>query len=178
MRLKNCTKRNPTPKKTPRRRLIDVEDDDDAEIVSQAEKRPKVSKERSARRPPPTGQSFILNPDPDKPPSIYVSVDVEEFLDENVGYHSYEFEELRSIASDEDADQPLVFPQSNADAPVSQVQLELGMEFETLSHFRNVVRKFNINILRSIFFPQCDSTRNKTICYDVECPWQIYCAKS
>ncbi|RYR28428.1 hypothetical protein Ahy_B01g052555 [Arachis hypogaea] len=51
------------------------------------------------------------------------------------------------------------------------------MEFETLSHFRKVVRKFNINIGRSIFFARCDSTRSKAICYDEDCPWQIYCAK-
>ncbi|RYR67830.1 hypothetical protein Ahy_A03g014269 [Arachis hypogaea] len=143
----------------------------------QVEGIPKVSKRRSAKRPLPTGQSFIPNPDPDKPPSIYVPVESEEFSDENAGYHCYESEELRSIASDEDADQPPVFPQSNVDAPVSQVQLELGIEFETLSHFRKAVRKFNINLGRSIFFSRCDSTRSKAICYDEECPWQIYCAK-
>ncbi|XP_016173578.1 uncharacterized protein LOC107616092 [Arachis ipaensis] len=143
----------------------------------QVEGRPKVSKRRSAKMPPPTGQFFIPNPDPDKLPSIYVPVESEEFSDENAGYHCYESEELRSIASDEDADQPPVFPQSNTDAPVSQVRLELGMEFETLSHFRKAVRKFNINIGMSIFFSRCDSTRSKAICYDEECPWQIYCAK-
>ncbi|RYQ94059.1 hypothetical protein Ahy_B09g100259 [Arachis hypogaea] len=143
----------------------------------QVEGRPKVSKRRSTKMPPPTGQFFIPNPDPDKLPSIYVPVESEEFSDENAGYHCYESEELRSIASDEDADQPPVFPQSNTDAPVSQVRLELGMEFETLSHFRKAVRKFNINIGMSIFFSRCDSTRSKAICYDEECPWQIYCAK-
>ncbi|RYR78818.1 hypothetical protein Ahy_A01g003676 isoform A [Arachis hypogaea] len=86
----------------------------------QVKGRPKVRKRRSAKRPLPTGQSFIPNHDPDKPPSIYVLVELEEFLDENRRYHCYESEELRSIASDEDADQPPVFPQKNADAPISQ----------------------------------------------------------
>ncbi|RYR73595.1 hypothetical protein Ahy_A02g008019 [Arachis hypogaea] len=139
--------------------------------------RPKVNKRRSTRRPPPTGQSFIPNPDPDKPPTFYVPVDEDDFSDENPGHHCYESEELHSIASDDDTEQTPVFPQSNPDAPVNQVRLEVGMEFETLSHFRKAVRKFNINIGRSIFFARCDSTRSKAICYDEECPWQIYCAK-
>ncbi|RYR21279.1 hypothetical protein Ahy_B03g066573 [Arachis hypogaea] len=139
--------------------------------------RPKVYKRRSTKRPPPTGQSFIPNPDPDKPPTFYVPVDDDDFSDENPGHHCYESEELHSIASDDDTEQTPVFPQSNADAPVNQVRLEVGMEFETLSHFRKAVRKFNINIGRSIFFARCDSTRLKAICYDEECPWQIYCAK-
>ncbi|QHO54417.1 uncharacterized protein DS421_2g56600 [Arachis hypogaea] len=166
VRLKTCAKRNPTPKKTPRRRLMDdeahsnqsqpsqnpieeeqqpihiagstspsavfvslsseneaqaAEQNNQTNTDEQVEGRPKVSKRRSAKRSPPTGQSFIPNPDPDKPPSIYVPVESEEFSDENAGYHCYESEELRSIASDEDADQPPVFPQSNADAPVSQL---------------------------------------------------------
>ncbi|RYR59525.1 hypothetical protein Ahy_A05g025418 [Arachis hypogaea] len=51
------------------------------------------------------------------------------------------------------------------------------MEFETLNQFRKAVQKFNINIGRSVFFARCDSTRSKAICYDEDCPWQIYCAK-
>ncbi|RYQ99356.1 hypothetical protein Ahy_B07g087286 [Arachis hypogaea] len=77
--------------------------------------------------------------------------------------------DLHSIASDDDTKTP-VFPQSNTDAPVSQVRLELGMEFETLNQFRKAIRKFNIHIGRSIFFARCDSTRSKAICYDEDCP--------
>ncbi|XP_072090669.1 uncharacterized protein [Arachis hypogaea] len=123
------------------------------------------------------GQSFIPNPDPDKPPTFYVPVDDDDFSDENPGHHCYESEELHSIASDDDTEQTPIFSQSNVNAPVNQVRLEVGMEFETLSHFRKAVRKFNINIGKSIFFSRCDSTRSKAICYDEDCPWQIYCAK-
>ncbi|RYR44093.1 hypothetical protein Ahy_A08g040465 [Arachis hypogaea] len=136
----------------------------------------KGNKRRSTRRPSPTGQSFIPNPDPEKPPTFYVPVEEDEFSDENPGHHCYSSEDLHSIASDNDTETP-VFPQSNADAPVSQVRLELGMEFETLNQFRKAVRKFNIHIGRSIFFARCDSTRSKAICYDEDYPWQIYCAK-
>ncbi|RYR06955.1 hypothetical protein Ahy_B05g074272 [Arachis hypogaea] len=263
-RVKRCAKKVPTPKKSPKRRLIVVEDEDDADIVSNlqvgmddrkrseaqsregayeahtqagldAQKEDNITMEEETADPqlsgsvqakqvsqppptpgipdkppssqsqpsqppieqdqqpthtacsdsvpasepnaPPTGQSFIPNPDPDKPPTFYVPVDDDDFSDENPGHHCYESEELHSIASDDDTEQTPVFPQSNPDAPVNQVRLEVGMEFETLSHFRKAVRKFNINIGRSIFFAQCDSTRSKAICYDEECPWQIYCAK-
>ncbi|RYR61901.1 hypothetical protein Ahy_A04g019147 [Arachis hypogaea] len=102
-------------------------------------------------------RSSISNPDPNKLSSIYVPVDVEEFSDKNAGHHCYKSEELRSIASDEDACQPPVFPQNNVDASVSQIRLELGMEFETLNHFKKTIQKFNINIGRSIFFSRLDT---------------------
>ncbi|RYR46388.1 hypothetical protein Ahy_A07g032128 [Arachis hypogaea] len=119
---------------------------------------------------PPTGQSFIPNPDPDKPPTFFVMIDEEDFFYDNAGYHCYESEDLHSIPSDEDSEETPFFPHSNADAPVSQVRLKVGMEFETLNQFRKVVRKFNINIKRSNFFVRCDSTRSKAICYDEDCP--------
>ncbi|RYR65370.1 hypothetical protein Ahy_A03g011301 [Arachis hypogaea] len=140
MRRKVCAKRVPTLKKTPKRRLAVVKDDDDVEIAAEppstqsqpsqppleanvsepiapeqltqyiphpyrnsllqsipksaplsdsnrtpqnnennpsdeAEGRPKRNKRRSTKRPPPTGQSFIPNPDPDKPPTFFVLVD-------------------------------------------------------------------------------------------------------
>ncbi|RYQ79073.1 hypothetical protein Ahy_Scaffold8g108559 [Arachis hypogaea] len=75
-------------------------------------------------------QSFIPNPDPDKPPTFYVPIDDDDFSDENPSHHCYESEELHSIASDDDTEQTLVFPQSNADAPVNQVQLEDVGDFQ------------------------------------------------
>ncbi|RYR53431.1 hypothetical protein Ahy_A06g028542 [Arachis hypogaea] len=169
MRVKCCAKRVPTPKKSPKRRLVVVEDEDDAEIIDQppstqsqpsfptqqsihtdcsdpvppsklnvsttlepeqltqyipqpyenppsqsipqsvppsdsnrtpqsnqsnpsdeVEGRPKVNKRRSTKRHPHTGQSFIPNPDPDKPPIVYVLVDEDDFSDENSGHHCYE----------------------------------------------------------------------------------------
>ncbi|RYQ98967.1 hypothetical protein Ahy_B07g086810 [Arachis hypogaea] len=201
-RRKVCAKRVPTPKKTPKRRLAVMEDDDDTEIVDpvpppdanvseasqqpwhsneidqfipsqanvsdpiapeqltqyiphpytnplsqsipesappsdsnrtpqnnetnpsdEAEGRPKKNRRRSTKRPP-TGQSFIPNSDPDKPPTFYVPVDEDDFSDDNAGYHCYESEDLHSIPSDEDSDETPVFPQSNVDAPVSQSRLE------------------------------------------------------
>ncbi|XLR62772.1 hypothetical protein S83_013444, partial [Arachis hypogaea] len=47
MRVKRCTRRVPTPKKSPKRRLIVVEDKDDAEIISNLQVR-KEDRKRSS----------------------------------------------------------------------------------------------------------------------------------
>ncbi|RYR08308.1 hypothetical protein Ahy_B05g075922 [Arachis hypogaea] len=177
-RRKVCAKRVPTPKKTPKKRLAVVEDDDDAEIVgnvqvdksmslillhlSSSPNTPHILTEihfhkkslsqphlltptglsrimkpilqmrlrvgqkitgEDQQRGPPTGQSFIRYPDSDKPPTFYVPVDEDDFSDDNAGYHCYESEDLHSIPSDEDSDETPIFPQSNADAPVSQTSM-------------------------------------------------------
>ncbi|MED6113509.1 hypothetical protein PIB30_071461 [Stylosanthes scabra] len=69
----------------------------------------KKKKKRRLKRSLPTGQTFIPNPDPDKPPTIYVPIEGEENSDEEAEYHCYELEELHSFASDDDG-QPDVFP--------------------------------------------------------------------
>ncbi|QHO42133.1 uncharacterized protein DS421_5g151610 [Arachis hypogaea] len=45
-----------------------------------------------------------------------------------------------------------VWPQENPIAPFGQVHLELGMEFATMDEFKSSVRKYNIQIGRSIKF--------------------------
>ncbi|XP_072064133.1 uncharacterized protein [Arachis hypogaea] len=129
------------------------------------------SKRRSTVRPPPSGQTFIPNQDPNKHPSFYIPVDGENMSEASAGMHCYESEELDSVASDDEDSEQVAFPQANPDAPVREVRLELGMEFENLDHFKKAVRKFNINLGRSIFFPRVDSTRCKAICYDESCLW-------
>ncbi|XP_057740328.1 uncharacterized protein LOC130957490 [Arachis stenosperma] len=124
-----------------------------------------------------TGQTFTPNQDPNKLPSIFILVEGEDMLNLGAWYHCYESEELDSIASNDEESHQVVFPQGNVDAPVREVRLDLAMEFENLEQFKKAVRKYNINISKSIFFPRVDSTRYKTICYDEDCPWQIYCAK-
>nr|XP_025635544.1 uncharacterized protein LOC112729586 [Arachis hypogaea] len=129
------------------------------------------------RNDEPKEKAVDENPDPKKAPSIFVLVDeAEEYSDPEPGLHCYESKELQSCA-DSDEEQSEVFPQGNADAPVGQVRLEVGMEFESLEQFKRAVRKFNINLGRSIFFPRVDSTRVKVLCWDENCPWQIYFAK-
>ncbi|RYQ79172.1 hypothetical protein Ahy_Scaffold6g107868 [Arachis hypogaea] len=277
LRVKRCAKRVPTPKKSPKKRLIVVKDEDDAKIVCnmkvgleeqkrsvdksreeaygahkearvEAQKEDNTSMAQETADPPfsgsdEAGQASQPPPTPvipDKPPSTQsqpsqppikeeqqptqtaysnsvlssdpnISAPLEPEQLTQYTPHPYgnplsqsisqtvppvetnrtpqndqsnpsnEVEgrpkELHSIASDEDTEQTPVFPHSNTDAPVNQVRLEVGMEFETLSHFWKAVRKFNINIGRSIFFARCDSTRSNAICYDEDCSWQIYCVK-
>ncbi|RYQ94425.1 hypothetical protein Ahy_B08g089331 [Arachis hypogaea] len=109
--------------------------------------------------PPPSGQTFIPNQDPNKHPSIFIPMEGEDMAGPSAGMHCYESEELDSVASDDEDSQQAAFPQANPDAPVREVRLEVGMEFENLEHFKKAVRKFNINLGRSIFFPRVDSTR-------------------
>ncbi|RYR65486.1 hypothetical protein Ahy_A03g011415 [Arachis hypogaea] len=119
---------------------------------------PKKRKRRSTVRPPLSGQTFIPNQDPNKHPSIFIPVEGEDMSEATAGMHCYESEELDSVASDDEDSQQATFPQANPDAPVREVRLERGMDFENLEHFKKAVRKFNINIGRSIFFPRVDSS--------------------
>ncbi|RYR58715.1 hypothetical protein Ahy_A05g024602 [Arachis hypogaea] len=118
----------------------------------------KKKKRRSTVRPPPLGQTFIPNQDPNKHPSFFIPVEGEDMSEASAGMHCYESEELDSVTSDDEDSQQAVFPQANPDAPVKEVRLELSMKFENLDHFKKAVRKFNINIGQSIFFPRVDST--------------------
>ncbi|RYQ94537.1 hypothetical protein Ahy_B08g089471 [Arachis hypogaea] len=71
-----------------------------------------------------------------------------------------------------------VWPQGNPTAPFGQVHLELGMEFTTMDEFKRSVRKYNIQIGRSIKFSRVEPTKYKAICWDKNCPWNIYCSRS
>ncbi|RYR50968.1 hypothetical protein Ahy_A06g026028 [Arachis hypogaea] len=104
-------------------------------------------------------------------------IDEEEYSSDDLGYHYNESEYCNSICSDEEDAQPAAYPQGNADARVQQVRLDVRMEFESMALFKKVVRKYNITIGRSIFFPRVDPKRSKAICYYENCPWKIYCAR-
>ncbi|RYR41031.1 hypothetical protein Ahy_A09g046762 [Arachis hypogaea] len=106
---------------------------------------------RSTKRPPPTRRTFYE--DPNQLPSVFIPVNEGKYSDDELGVYCYESEDLHSIASDED-DQKRSFPQSNTDAPIKEVRLELEMEFKTLQQFKKVIRKFNIDLGRSIFFQE------------------------
>ncbi|RYR23974.1 hypothetical protein Ahy_B02g057462 [Arachis hypogaea] len=93
---------------------------------------PKKRKRRSTVRPPPSGQTFIPNQDPNKHHSIFIPVEGEDMAEPSAGMHCYESEELDSVASDDEDSQQAAFPQANPDAPVRDVRLEVGMKFENL----------------------------------------------
>ncbi|XP_016185811.1 uncharacterized protein LOC107627495 [Arachis ipaensis] len=97
-------------------------------------------------------------------------------------YHQYESEELHSpYSSDCDSEYEAernVWPQENPNAAFGLVHLELGMEFETMEQFKRAVRKFNIQIGRSIMFSRVEPLKCKAICCEPNCPWSIYCSRS
>nr|XP_029145156.1 uncharacterized protein LOC114924512 [Arachis hypogaea] len=134
-----------------------------------------VFESKKVRKKVPIGQAFVSNADLSRPPSIFILVDQEYYPDEDVENHSYEFDDLQSLASESDGEVS-VFSQGNVDVPVRQIRLELKMEFETLTQLKKV-RKFNINLERNIFFQMIYSEGCKDICDDENCLWQIYCAK-
>ncbi|RYR25915.1 hypothetical protein Ahy_B02g059950 [Arachis hypogaea] len=82
----------------------------------------KKRKRRSTVRPPPSGQTFIPNQDPNKHPSFFIPVDGEDMSEASAGMHCYESEELDSVASDDEDSQQATFPQANPNAPVREVR--------------------------------------------------------
>ncbi|XP_025684790.1 uncharacterized protein [Arachis hypogaea] len=47
-----------------------------------------------------------------------------------------------------------------------------------MDEFKRSVRKYNIQIGRSIKFIRVEPTKCKAICWDENCPWNIYCSRS
>ncbi|XP_025703631.1 uncharacterized protein [Arachis hypogaea] len=47
-----------------------------------------------------------------------------------------------------------------------------------MEQFKRAVRKFNIQIGRSIIFSRVEPLKCKTICCEANCPWSIYCSRS
>ena len=87
----------------------------------------------------------------DEAPEIVVPINDPATLDSELGVHQYVSEELHTPASTdrEDLDN-LVFLQHNPNVPFGQINLEKGMEFETMMHFKKVVRKYNIHLGREV----------------------------
>ncbi|XP_052114080.1 uncharacterized protein LOC127745429 [Arachis duranensis] len=118
---------------------------------------------------------FVPHVEPD-------SSNSDDDIDSDPNCYQYESEDLHSPMSsdcedDYDSEQG-VWPQENPTAPFGQVYLELGMEFATMDEFKRSVRKYNIQIGRSIKFNRVEPTKCKAICWDENCPWNIYCSRS
>lgn len=79
--------------------------------------------------------------------------------------------------SEEDAEKE-VFPQFNSQAKFGHVDLELGMEFNSLDDFKQAVRDYNINLGREIKWLKNDKIRARARCKGENCSWEIYCAKN
>jgi hypothetical protein len=95
-------------------------------------------------------------------------------------WNSYHSEELKSpISTDDEGEgkEKEVFPQYT-EAEFGQVHLEKGMEFETLTTFKNAVREYNIALGRVFRWVKNDKERVRAKCRQEDCPWEIFCSWS
>ena len=97
------------------------------------------------------------------------------------GDDSYHSEVLKSpISTDCDSDgggKP-VFPQFNESSTFGAVHLEVGMEFATLSVFKEAVRDYTISNCREIKWVKNEPSRARAKCKKEGCPWTIFCSKN
>ncbi|RYR22603.1 hypothetical protein Ahy_B03g067911 [Arachis hypogaea] len=91
--------------------------------------------------------------------------------------YQYESEELCSPPATDDEEEP-VFSQHNPNTPYGKITLELNMEFETMEQFKAAVQKYNIQIGRQVFYIRNEKKRCRVICYDPDCPWLCYYART
>ncbi|RYR62161.1 hypothetical protein Ahy_A04g019541 [Arachis hypogaea] len=91
--------------------------------------------------------------------------------------YQYESEELCSPPASDD-EEKLIFPQHNPNTQYGKITLELNMDFETMDHFKEAVQKYNIQIGRQVFYLRNQKKRCRVICYDSDCPWLCYCART
>ncbi|XP_016199549.1 uncharacterized protein LOC107640549 [Arachis ipaensis] len=156
------------------------------EVPTQESRAKQRNRRNSYKRPAPSGQTFVQG-GIGEAPKIFVPRATSESSksdddDSDLDYHQYESEELHSsYSSDCDSDyeaERTVWPQGNPNDTFGLVHLELGMEFETMDQFKRAVRKFNIQIERSIMFSRVEPMKCKAICCEANCPWTIYCSRS
>ncbi|XP_015964648.1 uncharacterized protein LOC107488409 [Arachis duranensis] len=89
--------------------------------------------------PQPSGQRIVLGKD-DEEPKVEVPNPNREDGDSGPEMYQYKSEELCSPPGSDDEEEP-VFSQHNPNTPYGKITLEFNMEFETMDHFKAVVRK-------------------------------------
>ncbi|RYR48890.1 hypothetical protein Ahy_A07g034984 [Arachis hypogaea] len=113
----------------------------------------------------------------DKAPRVEVPNPNREDGDSEPEMYQYESEELCSPPATDDEEEP-AFPQHNPNTPYGKITLELNMEFDTMEQFKAAVQKYNIQIGRQVFYLRNEKKRCRVICYDPDCPWLCYCART
>ncbi|RYR59258.1 hypothetical protein Ahy_A05g025107 [Arachis hypogaea] len=131
---------------------------------------------RNHPRPQPSGQRIVPGKE-DEAPRVEVPNLNREDGDSEPEMYQYEFEELCSPPATDDEEEP-IFPQHNPNTPYGKITLELNIEFETMEQFKAAVQKYNIQIGRQVFYLRNVKKRCRVICYDPDCPWLCYCART
>jgi len=93
-------------------------------------------------------------------------------------YQSKEFQSLPNSDDEGDSNSKIMYPQYNPTNSFGQVHLEVGMEFDTIKMFIEVVRDFTIFHGRDLKWVKVDTIRAKARCKQVGCSWEIYCSWS
>ncbi|RYR61888.1 hypothetical protein Ahy_A04g019133 [Arachis hypogaea] len=109
-------------------------------------------------------------------------VDVYKALDPGAdGANSWHSEEMKTppnsedeLQSDEDSDK---FPIFRNGARFGELQLQVGMKFNTKYVFREAVREYTIQEGRRIKFKKNDNIRCKAMCKVKECAWVVYASR-
>ncbi|RYQ92698.1 hypothetical protein Ahy_B09g098913 [Arachis hypogaea] len=144
------------------------------ENVTQTSER--TNARRNHPRPQPSGQRIVPGKE-DEAPRVEVPNPNREDSESEPNIYQYESEELCSPPVSDDEEEP-VFSQHNPNTPYGKITLELNMEFETMDQFKAAVQKYNIQIGRQVFYLRNEKKRCRVICYDPDCPWLCYCART
>ncbi|RYR41335.1 hypothetical protein Ahy_A08g037739 [Arachis hypogaea] len=129
------------------------------------------------KRPTPTSQMFVEGGRNEAPKIFVLRVEPDsshsyDDSDSDSDYYQYEYKDLHNLMSsdcEDDYDRNHnMWPQKNLTVSFGQVHLELGMKFATMDEFKRSVRKYNIQMKRSIKFSRVEPTRCKN----------IYCSRS
>ncbi|RYR65837.1 hypothetical protein Ahy_A03g011757 [Arachis hypogaea] len=78
------------------------------------------------------------------------------------------------LQSDEDLNE---FPIFRNGARFGELQLQVGMKFNTKYEFRDAVREYTIQEGRRIKFKKNDNLRCKAMCKVKECAWDVYASR-
>ncbi|XP_061360311.1 uncharacterized protein LOC133304316 [Gastrolobium bilobum] len=94
------------------------------------------------------------------------------FEEDGYGYNSEELNTPPSSGAEEA--ERVVNPKFKVDEVFGHVHLELGMEFVSLQHFKNVVKDYNISLGRQFKWVKSDKVRARAKCSNEECDWMNF----
>ncbi|RYQ92576.1 hypothetical protein Ahy_B09g098801 isoform A [Arachis hypogaea] len=127
-----------------------------------------VQGRRNHRRPRPSGQRILPPREENQAPRVVVPNPHDH--DEKPIEYQYHSKELHTPPGSDSEDEKSVFPQHNPDTKFGKIRLVLGMEFGMMRQFKDAVRK-------EAFFLKVEPHRCSVICYNENCPWEVYCAR-
>ncbi|RYR28535.1 hypothetical protein Ahy_B01g052682 isoform A [Arachis hypogaea] len=100
---------------------------------------------------------------------------------ESDGANSWYSEEMKTppnsedeLESDGESDEFPIFQEGQR---FCQLQLQVGMKFNTKQEFRDAVREFTIQEGRRIKFVKNDNVRCRAVCQVEECSWVVYASR-